>query len=1115
MKTRYSLILLPLLLAVWQLPAQLQVSFTPAAANMMPGEEREFTLVVNSGFNNLIATEFTITFDTNRLEYVNSWALVDTQVTFFGLETNYYDGKDPFFDAGHGIRVFWFDFSLNPKSLPNNTPFIRVRLRAKTAGISPLTVTCNANNYNCEILNQNEVHIGINAQPASITIGGGFNGLTATIASVTAPAGSAVCVPVTVNNFNDIVLMEFGLTWNASILSFTGFSGCNGTLNIDCAPLDPMNPSNNNFGFFNANTLTFSWFTPLGGVSLPNGTVLFELCFQVNGNMGQFGAINFFNNPNPNNPPQIEFRNGVNAVVPSSTIGGGVTIGSTKALTLDIGERLACPDDTICVPVFSKDFNAITGLQIFTITDPNKLKLVNVKGCNPKLQLSSCAFGGLTFSLANDTMTFVFIAVNPNTGVTLDSGEVLFHLCYENLMAPGDSVDIRFTDKATHGNPLLPEATDTSGVIGLIQLNGRVRTIKCDCNLSVSAALTTNVTCNGGTNGAINLIVNGGSGNFTYQWSPTLPNTKNPTGLSAGTYRVTILDNDIPNCQWTSGNINVTQPPPFNITGTKVNESCEGEMDGSITLSISGSNPGSYAVNWGGGLTGATITNLSAGNYTPTVTDVMGCTGVGPTFVVTAGSIDPSNILTSNVTCFGANNGSITLNLPSSGAPYTVTWLPASAGTGTTISNLGPGMYTPTIMSATGCEVTLEPINITSPPQIVITAQKTDVICHGSSTGSIQLTVQGGAGNFTYLWANQATTPNRTDLAAGTYMVTVTDQTGCTNTQTVTVDNANPAMTVSASTTNATGGQSNGSVTLTIGGGVPGYTYSWSNGATSRDLSAVAAGSYTVTVTDAAGCTRTLTATVSQADNNLITFQLSQFDMFNVSCHGVCDGTAVAFPPGSAIPPVTYRWSNSAGGGNSAIATNLCAGMHSITITDATGKVFTGSVTLASSQPWTVSAISLGEPPFAGAYVAVNGPFQQPYTFLWNTGDTTETVTNLIAGNYCVTVTNARGCKKSACVEIFDMDCLMAREVITPNRDGVNDEFVISCVQDELYRDHRLEIFNRWGQLVYSTTNYQNNWAGTTASGTELAEGVYFYVLEYTLPFGETRILKGAFNILR
>lgn len=1094
------LILVVLLMCTGSAHAQLQLRFEPATTNMTIGEEKTFNLVVDGGFTNLLGLEFTMTFDNGRLDFVDAWPLLDTLGAFNGMELNYIPPPGtPFF--GPGIRMIWTDVQGTGKSVAPGTAIAAVRLRAKAAGSSQLRVFCDPlNNYNCEVIDQNGNNVGIpNPQPATINISSGpFNGATLILGNATGPSGSTVCVPVTANNFTNIQLAEFSVTWPEANLEFASIANCNQAMGIVCNPEPP------NFGIVN-NTLNFSWFIFSGGVTLPQGSTLFEICFNVNGNVGQTFGVNFTGN--------IQLRDSAEQIVPTNTVNGSVTIGNTKTMTLDLGTREVCPQDTFCVPLKTKDFTNIIGLNTFMTFDTTKVKLVAVKGCSPKLTGIDCNLGSLSFSLntqgKSDTLSLLY-EDKTFAGVTLDTNDVYAQFCFQNLMAEGDSVDLRFLTANSNGSP--SEAVDIDGVVGLIQKNGKIRTVKCDCDINVTAAITTNVKCNGGTDGAINLIVTGGSGNFTYVWQPVLPNTKNPTNLQAGTYKVTIVDNTIPDCTWESGNINVTQPPAINITGVVTHESCEGELDGSIALTITGGTP-PYTVNWGGGKTGNPLTNLAGGDYAPTVTDANGCTRQGPLFTVNSTNIDPGMTTSTNVTCFGAKNGTITLSLPP--GTFTVTWDPSTAGTGPNLTNLGPGFYTPTIMSSTGCTVVLEPIQITEPSQIQISGEKTDIACHGSSTGSIVLTVTGGTGSYTYLWNGGSTDKDRSNMPAGSHTVTVTDQAGCTRTQSFTLVNSHSAITVTSTTQNATAGQSNGGVTLTVSGGLPNFTYLWSNGAVTKDLTGVTAGAYSVTVTDAAGCTRVHNATVNQADDNLVTFQLSQFDMFNVSCHGICDGTAVAFPPGSAVQPVTFKWSQNAGGGTSAIASDLCANVvYSVTITDATGKAFVGSTTLTSSAAWTIEVITLGEPPLAGAYVAVNGPFQQPYAFLWSTGDTTETIQNLEAGNYCVTVTNVRNCSKTACAEIVDMECLQYREVITPNNDNTNDQFWISCITDERYRDHKLEIFNRWGQLVYATTNYQNNWMGTGPSGTELAEGLYFFVLEYEL-FGETQLLKGTINILR
>ena len=1112
MKRIYYLLLIPLLLSAWQLPAQLQVSFDPSTTTLAVGEEKVFNLVVNDNFDDLVALEFTIAFDQSKLEFVDAWALVDTNSTnnFKGISVEYIPPGNP--TLGTGIKVFYFDFDLNPKSLPDNTPFIAVKLRGKAPGTSQMLVQCDPfANYNCEILDQQFNNIGISGSQAAITVTGSFGGITATIGDVEGGMGQTVCVPVTVDNFQDVSLMEFGIGWDPSILTFESLQNCNSTLQLDCSLPLP----NGNFGFFNANTLQVSWINPFSGDDLPNGSVLFEVCFTIIGNTGQTSPVNFFANPNPSLPPKIEFRNSNDDLIQVNTVNGSVTVNDDNGagVTIDVGERNVCQGDTFCVPITATDFNNIVGAQLYIAGNPLKIDLVGVKGCNPKLDLPNCSLGNLTFNESSDILGFLFEA-NPldPLGVTLDSGEVLFQLCYQNLMPEGQMDTIRIVDK----DPLMSEVNDTSGVVNLIRRIGVINTVPCNCDLNVSATIVTKVNCPGGTDGAINLLVTGGSGNFTYTWSPALPNTKNPKDLAVGTYKVTITDNTIPNCTWVSGDIVVgLKAPQMMIEDVTItHESCSGSKDGSIELEISGGTP-NYVVNWGVGVgVGNPIGNLSGGMYTATITDNNGCKITGPTLTVNSSSLNPA-IAKTDVTCFGSGNGTITITLPPTGGPYTVTWDPTSAGSGPNLINLGPGAYTPTIVDGSGCITELEPIFIFQPDDITLDGKTTPVLCAGQAQGSINLTATGGNGTFTYKWSNNAVTEDLINVVSGNYSVTVTDGNNCTKTGSYTITGPSNPLTVTAVTTPTTINQSTGTITLTVTGGNPNYTYLWSNNAVTKDLTALSAGSYTVTVTDSNGCTKTLTTTVSNADDNVVTFDRVDYNGFNISCYGQCDGTAVAFAPGSAAQPVTFKWSASAGSVNTAVANKLCAGMHSVTITDANNKQFIGTVTITSPPAWEVEIITDGEPPFASAFADVNGIGLPPYEYLWNTDDEDIFITGLDEGKYCVTVTNARGCTMTACVDIFDVECLQAREIITPNNDGMNDFFVINCIMDERYSNHNLHIFNRWGQSVFATNNYNNDWRGQSQQGTELPEGAYYYVFEWVDDDGTITVVKGDITLLR
>lgn len=1108
MKRMYYLIIMPLLLLSIGLKGQIQVSFNPTSATLQVGQEATFILSINSGYTNILGGEFGLSFDTNRVEFVSAVSLIDTGV----FQIAYHDGKDPSVDRGHGIRIVWFE---DARTIPNGTQFMSIKLRGKSPGTTALRVNCNPlQMYVCEIFNNIGNNLSINQAEAPITVLGNVNAPTFIIGNVTGPPGSVVCVPVTVNNFSMIEAFTIGFTWNPSILTLQYVENCHPSLGVTCGVVP-----NNSFGqnMVNNHNLFLPWFDQAGiGISLPNGTVLFEMCFTVTGTMGQTAEINFWESQVPFEQPKTEVIQAPGVKIQPILVNGGVTIGTSKTLTINIPNIQGCISDTVCVPIRAIDFKNIEGMTISFIADPTKLKLLRVEGCNTKLKLPQCFFPSGTFFVTNDTLAVLILDQDPvGPGLSLDSNEIMFYLCYENLMAEGDSAQINIVDTQLAN----VEAVDKNGeTVGVIRKPGKVHAIKCDCDINIIAATVTNAKCFGGSDGAINLITTGGSGNFTYIWSPTLPDTKNPTNIPAGTYKVTIIDNTIPNCQKVSNNINVAQAQDMSIDFTVSHESCPGEADGSINLTITGGT-GNKTVNWGSGLTGLSITNLAAGNYTPTVTDANGCVKVGQQIVVLSSTLNvPFN--STNVSCFGAKDGTITITLPSTGGPYTVTWSPAGTGSGPNLTNLSPGMYTPSILIGTDCTVELEPIIITEPQEIQVSGVKTDINCHGTSTGTITLNVSGGQGQSTYLWNDNAVSKDRINLPAGNYSVTVTDGNNCKKTATFSIQHLNTAITVVGTVVNANQGQLNGSITLTVSGGLPPYTYLWSPGnEQSKDLTGKPAGTYSVTVTDAAGCTRVNTSTINTIpDGNPMSvfIQLATYPPgFNVSCNGACDGTAVAFPPNSAVQPVTYKWSTSAGGGTSAIATNLCAGMISVTVTDATGAKFTGTAVLTSSPAWQITVNTAGDPPYAAAYVSISGPLNQPYEFEWSNGEETDQITDLLAGKYCVTVTNVNGCTKTACADVFDMKCLQAREVITPNGDGRNDFFVISCAQDDRYRDHVLTIYNRWGQLVFTTTNYQNNWHGTTNNGTILDEGLYMYVFEYIAPDGENVIVKGTINLIR
>ncbi len=281
----------------------------------------------------------------------------------------------------------------------------------------------------------------------------------------------------------------------------------------------------------------------------------------------------------------------------------------------------------------------------------------------------------------------------------------------------------------------------------------------------------------------------------------------------------------------------------------------------------------------------------------------------------------------------------------------TYTWKNASnttIGTTQTVANLVAGTYNVTA-NCTNCSNSplSTSVTITQPAALTATAQASAVSC---SNGNVNLTVTGGTSPYTYTWSNGATTQNLTNVAAGTYSVTVKDANNCTQTASATIT-VTSTLNLTATPTNILCyGASTGGVNLTVTGGATPYTYTWSNGATTQNLTNVAAGSYTVIVKDAANCTKTSpSVSISQPATD---FVLST-TLVNVSCSGGNNG-AVNLTVSGGTAPYTYTWSNGATTQNLA---NLVAGTYSVTVKDANNCIRTASAVLPQSTNQVVTPV--------------------------------------------------------------------------------------------------------------------------------------------------------------
>ncbi len=218
----------------------------------------------------------------------------------------------------------------------------------------------------------------------------------------------------------------------------------------------------------------------------------------------------------------------------------------------------------------------------------------------------------------------------------------------------------------------------------------------------------------------------------------------------------------------------------------------------------------------------------------------------------------------SNVSCFGASNGSINISVNGATGNPSYNW--GSGVTSQNRNNLAPGTYTVTVSDQGGCSATTS-TTITEPSAaLTASVSPTSVTCNGGANGSVNLTAAGGTPNYSYSWSNGASTQNLNNLTQGIFIVTVTDNNSCTATATATITQPTP-ISVTAAVTNlpCSGGGNTGAVNISVSGGNPNYTFAWSNSSATEDLTNLAAGTFTVTVTDNSSCTTTFAATVSQA----------------------------------------------------------------------------------------------------------------------------------------------------------------------------------------------------------------------------------------------------------
>lgn len=430
-----------------------------------------------------------------------------------------------------------------------------------------------------------------------------------------------------------------------------------------------------------------------------------------------------------------------------------------------------------------------------------------------------------------------------------------------------------------------------------------------------SIAAFSPVSCNGGSNGSATVTGAGGNGVFSYLWSNGATNDS-ITGLSAGVYIATVTDGE--NCS-ASVSVTIAQPDLLLANASASGETALGANDGTATANPDGGT-GAYSFAWSNTGNTQSINNLSPGSYTVSVTDEQGCTVVQTVTVNAFGCNLQATLNASNASCQGSNDGLASVSV--SGAVNPVSYIWSNGETTQSVNNLAPGTYSVSILDGNNCPAVLS-ASVGEPPALSANASATGVSANGANDGTATATPVGGSPGFTFVWSNSETSQSISGLAAGTYTVVVTDANGCSDTQTVQVAAFNCAVSASIASANALCfGESNGQATVTLSNGILPFSYVWDNGASTQTIGNLPAGTYTATVTDAAGCSASATVAITQP--NVLAF--AGISVQNVICPQDINGSVTFSVSGGTAP---YSFDLPGGNGS-----GLGVGTYTLTVTD-------------------------------------------------------------------------------------------------------------------------------------------------------------------------------------
>lgn len=639
--------------------------------------------------------------------------------------------------------------------------------------------------------------------------------------------------------------------------------------------------------------------------------------------------------------------------------------------------------------------------------------------------------------------------------------------------------------------------------------------------LAITKDVAKNISCFNGNDGMIEVTITGGTLAYTYNWTTTngsgiVPNQKNQNTLTKGNYTLEVIDKN--NCT-ISTNFILTEPEEIKIGLINKNDIlCFGDATGSLEVDVSGGTKTEisagvfdYVYNWSGpngyANTSKNIDNLFTGTYTLSVIDDLGC-ATNTSFIIN--QLDQINIdvIKTDESCYQKNDGSIDVTLTGGTTPYTFSW--SNSATDLSLSNLVPDSYTITVTDANNCT---EQVSIVINDAIFyIEPTTTPIKCNSENDASISLNLTGGIDPISIVWSDGATgVGQRSNLAAGTYTVTITDSnaTQCPIEETFIVSNP-PQIIVTETVIDATdcNEENSGSINLKVSGGVAPFSFLWNTNETSEDLKNIGEGDYSVQITDANGCVVIKQFNIFRPKPIDITFD----EILLKDCDLKTTSKQITATVTDGVLPYTYTWSSGAISGlDNNIMTISQSGEYSLTVKDARGceaiKTFYIDVPSIGIQDFNFTSFAFDNYNLFSIQDPIQFTNSSPGDYskvTWDFGDgngisneENPVYTYDKIGFFTITYTVEY---EAGCTYVLERDVnitkgyvLINPNAFTPNGDGYNENMKPI---HKSFSEIEMTIYNSWGAIVYyeKSLNF-NGWNGLI-NGLPVENGNYVMVVK-------------------